>query len=63
MAAEGLTHYKEFLIILGVAGLVVPLFLRIGVIAVLTFLIVGIVLSPALMGQLAATVPAFNILI
>ena len=60
MPAEGLTHYKEFLIILGVAGLVVPLFLRIGVNAVLTFLIVGIVLSPALMGKLAATVPAFN---
>jgi len=60
MAAEGLTHYKEFLIILGVAGLVVPLFLRIGVNAVLTFLIVGIVLSPALMGKLAATIPAFN---
>ncbi len=63
MAAEGLTHYKEFLIILGVAGLVVPLFLRIGVNAVLTFLIVGILLSPALMGKLAATVPAFQVLI
>ncbi len=60
MPAEDLTHYKEFLIILGVAGLVVPLFLRIGVNAVLTFLIVGIVLSPALMGQLAVSVPAFN---
>ncbi|HUR43313.1 MAG TPA: cation:proton antiporter [Aestuariivirga sp.] len=63
MAAEGLTHYKEFLIILGVAGLVVPLFLRIGVNAVLTFLIVGILLSPALMGKLAATIPAFEALI
>ena len=63
MAAEGLEHYKEFLIILAVAGLVVPLFLRIGVNAVLTFLIVGILLSPGLMGQLAASVPAFNALI
>ncbi len=60
---EGFTHYKEFLIILGVAGLVVPLFLRFGVNAILTFLIVGILLSPDLMGQLAASVPAFNALI
>ncbi len=60
MATESLVHYKEFLIILGVAGLVVPLFLRIGFNAVLTFLIVGIVLSPALMGKLAATFPIFN---
>ena len=28
MAGESVSHYKEFLIILGVAGLVVPLFLR-----------------------------------
>ena len=45
MAAEQVSHYKEFLIILGVAGLVVPLFLRIGVNAVLAFLIVGILLA------------------
>ncbi len=63
MAAEGLDHYREFLIILGVAGLVVPLFMRFGVNAILTFLIVGILLSPALMGNLATAIPAFNALI
>ncbi len=63
MAAEGISHYKEFLIILGVAGLVVPLFLRVGVNAILTFLIVGILLSPDLMGQLATSFPAFDALI
>jgi monovalent cation:H+ antiporter-2, CPA2 family len=63
MAAEGIAQYKEFLIILGVAGLVVPLFLRIGVNAVLTFLVVGILLSPGFMGRLAANVPAFEALV
>ena len=41
MPTETAFYYKEFLIILGVAGLVVPLFLRIGVSSVLAFLIVG----------------------
>src|SRR5438094_158514 len=31
MTTDSFSHYKEFLIVLGVAGLVVPLFLRIGV--------------------------------
>ena len=57
MASETAFYYKEFLIVLGVAGLVVPLFLRIGVNAVLAFLLVGILLSPDVMGRFAQNLP------
>ncbi len=60
MAAEHISHYKEFLIILGVAGLVVPLFLRVGVNTVLAFLIVGILLSPGVLGQLVFSLPVLK---
>lgn len=62
MPAEATFHYKEFLIVLGVAGLVVPLFLRVGVNAVVAFLVVGIILSPDVMGQLAQKAPVFEYL-
>jgi len=57
MASEATFYYKEFLIVLGVAGLIVPLFLRIGVNAVVAFLLVGILLSPDVMGRLAQNLP------
>lgn len=60
VTAETAFYYKEFLIVLGVAGLVVPLFLRFGVNAVVTFLVVGIVLSPDVVGHLAQHVPVFE---
>ena len=60
MAADTALQYKEFLIILGVAGLVVPLFLRIGVNAILAFLLVGIVLGPDILGRLAQEIPALE---
>lgn len=60
MHAETTFLYKEFLIVLGVAGLVVPLFLRFGVNSVLAFLVVGIVLSPDVMGRIAQDVPALE---
>ena len=63
MAAESLTHYKEFLIILGVAGLVVPLFLRIGGNAVLAFLAVGILMSPDFLGRAASQVPLLGFIV
>ena len=63
MAAESLTHYKEFLIILGVAGLVVPLFLRIGGNAVLAFLAVGILMSPDILGRAASQVPLLGFIV
>jgi len=62
MPAETAFYYKEFLIVLGVAGLAVPLFLRLGVNAVLAFLIMGVLLSPDILGNLAHHVPALSML-
>lgn len=56
MAAESAFHFKEFLIVLGAAGLVVPVFLRFGVNAVVAFLAVGILLSPDVLGEVARQV-------
>jgi CPA2 family monovalent cation:H+ antiporter-2 len=58
MAAENLAYYREFLIVLAAAGLVVPLFLRLGINAILSFLIVGILLSPDVLGRLVKVIPA-----
>ena len=63
MAAESLSHYREFLIILGVAGLVVPLFIRVGINAVLAFLLVGIALSPDVLGHVVTRIPALQALV
>ena len=63
MTTESFSHYKEFLIILAVAGLVVPLFLRIGINAVLAFLMVGILLSPDVLGQVVIRIPALSALV
>lgn len=60
MATEAAFYYKEFLIVLGVAGLVVPVFMRFGVNAVVTFLVVGILLSPDIVGRFAQSVPVFE---
>lgn len=60
MPAETTLLYKEFLIILGVAGLVVPLFLRLGLNSVLAFLLVGILLSPDVMGQFVQALPVLG---
>ncbi len=51
------THYKDILLVLGAAGLVVPLLMRLGVSTILGYLIVGIVLGPGILGQLAHDVP------
>jgi CPA2 family monovalent cation:H+ antiporter-2 len=63
MAGESVSHYREFLIILGVAGLVVPLFLRFGISSVLSFLFVGILLSPGVLGRWAWDLPALSALV
>ncbi|MGE3832814.1 MAG: cation:proton antiporter, partial [Parvibaculaceae bacterium] len=55
--AENAGYYREFLILLAAAGIVVPLFIRLGVSAVLGFLIVGILLSHDVLGKLAESVP------
>lgn len=60
MPSETAFYYKEFLIVLGVAGLAVPLFLRLGVNAVLAFLIMGVLLSPDILGNLAHYLPILS---
>jgi CPA2 family monovalent cation:H+ antiporter-2 len=60
MAVEPGFYYREFLIVLGVAGLVVPLFLRIGINSVVAFLTVGIMLSPDVLGPLIRIIPALD---
>ena len=62
MPSETAFYYKEFLIVLGVAGLAVPLFLRLGVNAVLAFLIMGVLLSPDILGTLAHYLPILSTL-
>ncbi len=62
MAAESFTHYKDVLIVLGAAGIVIPLLLRWGFSSILGFLVVGILLGPHLLGRLAASVPSLSAL-
>ena len=57
METAGVGHYREFLIILGAAGLVVPLFVRLGVNSILGFLLVGFLLSPDVLGSLTTPFP------
>ncbi len=57
MAPDAIAHYKEFLIILGAAGLAVPFLLRLGIGTTLGFLIVGFVLGPNVLGRLVGHVP------
>ena len=57
METAGVGHYREFLIILAAAGLVVPLFVRIGINSILGFLLVGFLLSPDVLGSFTATFP------
>jgi len=57
METAGVGHYREFLIILGAAGLVVPLFVRLGINSILGFLLVGFLLSPDVLGALTTSFP------
>lgn len=50
-------HYQDLLVVLGAAGLVVPLLRRIGINSILGFLAVGLVLSPGLLGTAATYAP------
>lgn len=62
MPAESLFAYKDILIILGAAGLVMPLLLRFGINSILGFLIIGILLGPNILGALAAYFPLLSAL-
>ena len=57
MESTGFGHYREFLIILGAAGLIVPLFVRLGINSILGFLLVGFLLSPDVLGSLTNNFP------
>ena len=57
MESTGFGHYREFLIILGAAGLIVPLFVRLGINSILGFLLVGFLLSPDVLGSLTGNFP------
>ncbi len=57
MAVESVTNYKDVLIVLASAGLAVPLLRRIGINTILGFLIVGVVLSPGILGRIATQFP------
>ena len=63
MESTGLAHYKEFLIILAAAGLVVPLLVRMGLNSILGFLLVGFLLSPDVLGALSGYFPILDLLV
>ena len=49
--------YKEALIFLGTAGVVIPIFRKLGLSSILGFLIVGALIGPNMLGRLAETWP------
>ncbi len=49
--------YKEALIFLGTAGVVIPIFRKLGISSILGFLIVGALVGPYMLGGLAQTYP------
>jgi monovalent cation:H+ antiporter-2, CPA2 family len=57
MTEHGIIQYKDFLIILLAAGVIVPLLVRIGINAILGFLLVGFLLSPGMLGSQLANLP------
>ncbi len=57
---ESVAHYKEILLVLGTAGIIVPLLMRWGVNSILGYLIVGIILGPDMMGALAERIPSLS---
>ena len=58
--AQGFETYKELLLFLGTAGVVVPLFTRLKLSPVLGFLAAGVILGPFLLGALARDIPWFS---
>jgi CPA2 family monovalent cation:H+ antiporter-2 len=53
--------YKEILIILGTAGIVIPLFTRLKINPILGFLMVGAIIGPNVLGELAKSFPWLSI--
>ncbi|MDP1702354.1 MAG: cation:proton antiporter [Aestuariivirga sp.] len=63
METAGIGQYREFLIILGAAGLVIPLFVRLGVSSILGFLLVGFLLSRDVLGSFTSAFPFLQALV
>lgn len=59
-AAADLATYKDALLVLGTAGVIVPLLHRYGVSTVLAFLLTGAFLSPGGLGALTGYIPALS---
>jgi monovalent cation:proton antiporter-2 (CPA2) family protein len=59
---ETASHFKDILIVLGTAGLVIPLLMRWGISSILGYLIIGILLGPDVMGRIAEFLPALKFL-
>ena len=60
MAVEGVSaaaSIREALVVLGAAGIVIPLFHRLRISAVLGFMLVGMAVGPSGLGALAAAMP------
>jgi Kef-type K+ transport system membrane component KefB/voltage-gated potassium channel Kch len=57
MAETGIIQYKDFLIVLLVAGIAVPLLVRLGLNAILSFLFAGFLLSPGVLGSQVNLLP------
>jgi CPA2 family monovalent cation:H+ antiporter-2 len=57
MVAESISHFKDALIVLGTAGIAIPLLKRVGVNNILGFMLVGVLLGPQVLGQLVPTWP------
>lgn len=62
MASDSFSHYKDILIVLGAAGIIVPLLMRLGISSILGFLVVGLLLGPHVLGRISENVPALPIL-
>ena len=63
METAGIGQYREFLIILGAAGLVIPLFVRLGISSILGFLLVGFLLSRDVLGSFTSAFPFLQALV
>lgn len=60
MVAESVSHFKDALIVLGTAGVAIPLLKRIGINNILGFMLVGVILGPNILGGLALYWPPLS---
>jgi len=63
MAVESHAIYKDMLIVLGTAGVAIPLLRRLGMSSILGFLLTGVVLGPHVLGWIAQHLPVLSPLV